>query len=775
MKIPSYSQQYLPTAATGTPKSLAGEKHTAMSIPNTEAAIYNSIKQTGDKLFDIGTSIAKAEDITEYNDAVVKLKEGYSAIKNDLATNPEYNNYSVKEFEDKNTEMSTQLQTTVMGGLTKYNAKKQTSLTAREMGVTSRVAAQAVGHAKYIDRSRASAIKNLEVYGDSFMKSGNPKDLTLAESVITSSVAAGIFSKQEGVTIARKFKDGAISGYYENQINENSIALYNQVITNKTPPATWDDLSEEYQTKLEAKLVAKYEKDVTETKIAQIGTWENQSVDYPIKAWADFNKTKRSDFELLDNREYARLKKTLKSAHKAATTKTATMDPVLANRMREKGEDILAQVEETGVSTLKPFLYELEKTFTGVKDGKRKFQAEKEKFISDYALAGSKHGVKKSIQNGNPTENKAFVDSMKKGISKEVRTDLGIYDAIGPADSKILHNQAIKEYNYKMDKLSTDPKALFDEYYPTLAPSSADPATRITENNKYIDRLTDFYTAQGLPKSMWKVMSKDEASTYSDSIIQKPTSGIINDIINIQKGYGKNANLAFRDLSAEGFPTELRLIAELKKPNGDPDESKLKTIGRDLADAYKLKEVDFAKAMGVEAKDIRMDINEKINTDDEISNFEASVYATGTTSNNIKKVADIKNAVRKLSYIYKMRGMTEKKAVTKASKAVLGGKFNYVESNDMTVRVPTKYDKSIVNKAMKITLNNLDLRSTMKSTAYWKNVGGNEDLSILVTGDGIPINDRNNNPVTINFDNAGDIVTKKVNKSKVYKIPKRGK
>ena len=130
MRVPTYDQQLTPTGQAGVSKSLAGEKRSPMNIPNTEAAKWSALKKTSDKLFNIGQKISEAEDAAEYNDALIKLKEGYAQIKNDLKTNPDYNEYSVSQFEQRNEELSTELQSNVIGGMKKYKAKKQIELAA---------------------------------------------------------------------------------------------------------------------------------------------------------------------------------------------------------------------------------------------------------------------------------------------------------------------------------------------------------------------------------------------------------------------------------------------------------------------------------------------------------------------------------------------------------------------------------------------------------------------------------------------------------------------
>lgn len=746
------------TGSVGVSKSLGAERRTAPTVGNSEEQLWQSIKMSADKVTNMSQKIKDAQDAVDYKDSILALKDGYANIKNDLQTNKDYNGFSPDEYEEKNLELSKALQDKVLSGITNPKIKKLVEQSAVGMGIDSRSIAQSIGHSKFIDRERAKTTKQLNDLTDSFVTDGQIDDLTLMNSVIDGQVAAGIFTEQEGVKFREALSNKAISGHYEKLINLEPLAMYDMLIKKGEEPEDFAGLDEQYKIRLKDKAITDYNKAATEIKTNIIGTWQNMSLDKPTDTWNKFKSMDRSEFNMLNNIEYARLKKYLMP--KAGDG--VSLNPVNKGRLDRMRDNIVAQAETTGIITgAETFEAFARDTFAGIKNGDAKAQAYIEDALYQLSEASTKYEVAKTINEAPLTDGKTHIDS----IVDSVKT-AGVTTGPGAKLYQTALATARTAYDKKIDLVKTDSKALFDKVNPTIKKPTASATPK--ELGEYNTKVDDWYNKQGVPVQLRRMFTNDEADLIVKNFEESDPLDVLVKIDTVEARYQGNAPRVFRELGSRGLPTEVSIITALSPV-------KRKTVGIDIVNAFKMDEVDFAKAQGVEAADKRMTTNEYINSNENIKNFEKSVYSSGTTAGNMKRIGDIKTAVRRLSYFYMSKGVGDKEAVKKASNAIFENMYKYVEYNNSTIRMSTDLSEGVVEEGLEYFMDNLtaddlsdvyknpdwrginrkvnerNMMNNLKNNFTFVNVGGLSNVVELQTPDGLPILGKNGKPIRANL------------------------
>lgn len=757
MKIPIYTQNKQLSGSVGVSKSLPGERRTAPTVPRSEEQMWQSIKQSADKVTNVAQRISDAEDAVEYKDAVLALKDGYANIKNSLQTNPDYNNFSVKEYEEENAKLGSALKNKVFEGVSSSKVRKLVEQTATSMGIDSRTVAQSIGHSKFIDRERAKTTKQLDDLVDGFVADGDIKDLTLMNSVLDSQVAAGIFSQQEGVKIRESLTNSAISGHYEKLIDMEPIAMYELLIKKGKEPEDWDNLDEQYKIRLKKKLTSNYNAEASKIKTNIIGTWQNMALDKPADTWNKFKSMDRSQFNMLNNLEYARLKKSL-----MPRATGGAINPVNKGRLDRMRDNVIAQAETTGLITGAETLEaEAREVFAGAKNGAAKAQAYIEDALYNISESATKYEVAKTIHEAPLAEGKANIDSITESL-KKADVDKGP----GAKLYQTALTTARTAYDKKIDLVKNDSKELFDKANPAIKKPGSD-ATKDDLDN-YNLKVDDWYNKQGIPTQLRRVFTNDEADMIVKNFEESKPLDVLIKVDTVEARYGNMAPKVFRELGARGLPTEVSIITALTPV-------KRKTVGVDIVNAFKMDEVDFAKAQGVEASEKRAATNEYINNDDNIKNFERSVFSSGTTTNNMRRVGEIKTVVRRLSYLHMSRGLSEKKAVRKASNAIFGGMYKYVEYNNATIRMGGDLSEDVVEEGLDNFITDLgiedissvykdypekgiskkiaerNLMTNLRNNTVFVNTAGASNVVELQTPDGLPILGNNGKPIRVDL------------------------
>ena len=106
MKIQKYNSQVVPEAKPSSVRSLGAERKSPVQVVGLktaidETAIWDSITKGTDKVTDIGNKIQDSIMVSEYNDGVLAASQAYSELLNDVKTNPEWQDFTPDEADEK--------------------------------------------------------------------------------------------------------------------------------------------------------------------------------------------------------------------------------------------------------------------------------------------------------------------------------------------------------------------------------------------------------------------------------------------------------------------------------------------------------------------------------------------------------------------------------------------------------------------------------------------------------------------------------------------------
>lgn len=202
MKIPTYTQQQLPSGRAGASFSIPGEKRRAIIgdfVPDTGLGSISKV------MIDIENKMNELEVSEEFSDAQISYGKGLMSIEKEMTDNPEWKELSTEEYNNKFKEMHDELKTNVLSGMSKYQAIKATENWLENQGIKVETTVNSKARAITIDRNIAKNEDLIESGMNMFQQNG---DFSIIKNLEAKIIA------QKGVLYSDKEADDLIDGIY---------------------------------------------------------------------------------------------------------------------------------------------------------------------------------------------------------------------------------------------------------------------------------------------------------------------------------------------------------------------------------------------------------------------------------------------------------------------------------------------------------------------------------------------------------------------------------
>lgn len=259
MKIQGYERKELPSGEGDQVLALSGEWSKAIPIPKQERS-YGTMKIAG-VMSDMGDRFKQAEDVAEYNRAMVDAHKGQAEIQNDLrgAKNEDgslkYGAASLEEHETVYKERSKALKDGIAEKIKSATVREKFSTSYDDLDVRGVVQTRDLGRNRLINRERAATETQLNEFANLMVQTGDLQKWADMQGLVQSKVAAGFFTPEEGAQLQDKWRDKAIGAYWERAIQDGPTLAYKMMSAEK-PPESFARLDEDKKTQLIAKAKA---------------------------------------------------------------------------------------------------------------------------------------------------------------------------------------------------------------------------------------------------------------------------------------------------------------------------------------------------------------------------------------------------------------------------------------------------------------------------------------------------------------------------------------
>lgn len=678
MRIPLYDSEKTPQAGSGSVHSLGGERRSPIKTPQTKEGVFRELNNAANTMVDIGNKMVEAERVEQYNEALVKLTEGFSNIKTEFETNKDYFQLNTEEHLKRQEEMSSTLRNAILDGVKDRKAIKAIELEYAKMDIRNKSQIQSLGWNRQVDRGRAKTMEGLDIVLNNAIKNQDMEAYGTAEAMINSAVAAGYYNQQEAVKLIESFNNSAVVGTFTKMAELDPKGTYDDTVGRDTEPESWKYLDETQKANLISKIKTEHNQWRT-NQVNQIqGHWKNRLVDDVEKTYEAFKKLEWEDLKPMNEEEFAVLKATIYGAweSKVKSEASGTLSPVITGRIKRRMEEgvnrtlIDGEVDNTVIADIQAWTSGTEKT-------REKGQAYVEEYNAEVNKALAKFTAGKVVDATPPSQ---ATDREQQIVQ------------IGETASYTSAKEMLDVYKVGMDRkvrdLNTNPVGWVVSKIGVQEPTyeSIDWANSNDQQREQFRRncalVVKHQVHQEVPEHMLRIFTNDYAKQLKNRIETADRNEAYNILSNLRDVYGPFYKYAIRDLAREGMNPNLEIITSL-----DPLRDKA-TLDY-LADAYTIDENLVKKELsdfGTTKNTIWTEINRQMN------DYQNSVMAQDPMGGrNAEKTSRIKAEVYKVGLMVAKNGGSNsdiKRAVREVIDTVFNNRYNYESVNGMTYRIP---------------------------------------------------------------------------------------
>ena len=203
--------------------TLPGEQVSPLNVPKVQDTSMQSIS---DAVNDVADKMIKAEEIDQYNVALVNLKKGADAIKEEADT--KWIGLGLEEHMEKFTERWKDLETNIDSSIKSNNVKRQLG---KEVGFTrlnTQAEVRGLAHKRVHDDLIANSVETKDYFLNAAIAADSPDavlgNLEKAYKVNENLIAAGAITQQQAALNNEQMSDKFNMGYLKRHV-DNSIEM----------------------------------------------------------------------------------------------------------------------------------------------------------------------------------------------------------------------------------------------------------------------------------------------------------------------------------------------------------------------------------------------------------------------------------------------------------------------------------------------------------------------------------------------------------------------